>query len=217
MIDKTTRPIFWLACTVLVALTTLSGKGIAEERWVEGQHYQILTPTVATGRSQDVVVTEFFWYGCGHCYTFEPMLTAWGKQLPEGAVVQPSPAVWNDGMKIHAKAYYIAEVLGVKETVHPIIFDAMHVKRERLSSRLALRDLFEDSGVDPVQFDKAFDSFGVDSQVRQADARAKSAKISGTPSLMVAGKYLIETRSAGSQTNMLEIAQYLVEKELAAE
>jgi thiol:disulfide interchange protein DsbA len=108
-------------------------------------------------------------------------------------------------------------VLGVKEAVHPIIFDAMHVKRERLTSRLALRDLFEDSGVDPAQFDKAFDSFGVDSQVRQADARAKSAKISGTPSLMVAGKYLIETRAAGSQTNMLEIAQYLVEKELAAQ
>jgi thiol:disulfide interchange protein DsbA len=145
------------------------------------------------------------------------MLTAWGKQLPEGAVVQPSPAVWNDAMKMHAKAYYIAEVLGVKEAVHPIIFDAMHVKRERLTSRLALRDLFEDSGVDPAQFDKAFDSFGVDSQVRQADARAKSAKISGTPSLMVAGKYLIETRAAGSQTNMLEIAQYLVEKELAAQ
>ena len=70
MINTTTRPIFWLACTVLVALTTLSGKGIAEERWVEGQHYQVLTPTVATGRSQDVVVTEFFLYGCGHCYTF---------------------------------------------------------------------------------------------------------------------------------------------------
>jgi thiol:disulfide interchange protein DsbA len=49
-----------------------------------------------------------------------------------------------------------------------------------------LRDLFEDNGVDPAQFDKAFDSFGVDSQVRQADARARSAKISGTPSLMVA-------------------------------
>ena len=217
MINITTRPVFWFICAVCVALTTLSGRGLAEERWVEGQHYQKLTPPVATGRSQDVVVTEFFWYGCGHCYTFEPMLTAWGKQLPAGAVVQPSPAGWNDGMKIHAKAYYIAEVLGVKETVHPIIFDAMHVKRERLTSRLALRDLFEDSGVDPVQFDKAFDSFGVDSQVRQADARARSAKISGTPSLMVAGKYLIETRSAGSQTNMLDIAQYLVEKELAAQ
>ena len=183
---------------------------VAEGRWVEGQHYQTLTPPVAVGRGSDVVVTEFFWYGCGHCYTFEPMLTAWGKQLPEGAVVQPSPAVWNDPMRMHAKAYYIAEVLGVKETLHPVIFDAMHVQRKRLVSRL------EDNGVDPAQFDKAFDSFGVDSQVRQADARARSAKISGTPSLMVAGKYLIETRAAGSQTNMLEIARFLVDKELAA-
>ena len=189
---------------------------VAEERWVEGRHYQTVMPPVAVGRGSDVVVTEFFWYGCGHCYTFEPMLTAWGKQLPAGSVVQPSPAVWNDPMRMHAKAYYIADVLGVKETLHPVIFDAMHVQRKRLTSRLELRDLFEDHGVEPAQFDKAFDSFGVDSQVRQADARARSAKISGTPSLMVAGKYLIETRAAGSQTNMLEIARFLVDKELAA-
>jgi thiol:disulfide interchange protein DsbA len=201
---------------VAYAAAALSTLAVAEERWVEGQHYQTLTPPVAVGRGSDVMVTEFFWYGCGHCYTFEPMLTAWGKQLPEEVVLQPSPAVWNDPMRMHAKAYYIAEVLGVKETLHPVIFDAMHVQRKRLVSRLELRDLFEDNGVDPAQFDKAFDSFGVDSQVRQADARARSAKISGTPSLMVAGKYLIETRAAGSQTNMLEIAQYLIDKELAA-
>ena len=194
----------------------MAAVSVAEDRWVEGRHYQTVTPPVAVGRGSDVVVTEFFWYGCGHCYTFEPMLTAWGKQLPAGAVVQPSPAVWNDPMRLHAKAYYIADVLGVKETLHPVIFDAMHVQRKRLVSRLELRDLFEDNGVEPAQFDKAFDCFGVDSQVRQADARPRSAKISGTPSLMVAGKYLIETRAAGSQTNMLEIARFLVDKELAA-
>lgn len=213
----TRNPIATVSLTLVAyATAAFSALVVAEERWVEGQHYQTLTPPVAVGRGSDVVVTEFFWYGCGHCYTFEPMLTAWGKQLPEDAVVQPSPAVWNDPMRIHAKAYYIAEVLGVKETLHPVIFDAMHVQRKRLVSRLELRDLFEDNGVDPAQFDKAFDSFGVDSQVRQADARARSAKISGTPSLMVAGKYLIETRAAGSQTNMLEIARYLIDKELAA-
>ena len=201
---------------VAYAAAALSTLAVAEERWVEGQHYQTLTPPVAVGRGSDGMVTEFFWYGCGHCYTFEPMLTAWGTHLPEEVVLQPSPAVWNDPMRMHAKAYYIAEVLGVKETLHPVIFDAMHVQRKRLVSRLELRDLFEDNGVDPAQFDKAFDSFGVDSQVRQADARARSAKISGTPSLMVAGKYLIETRAAGSQTNMLEIARYLIDKELAA-
>lgn len=201
---------------VAVVLALFAALSYAEDRWVEGEHYQALNPPVAVGRGDDVIVTEFFWYGCGHCYTFEPMLTAWGKQLPEGAVVKPSPAVWNEPMRMHAKAYFIAEVLDVKETMHPVIFDAMHVQRKRLTSRLELRDLFEDNGVDPEKFDKAFDSFGVDSQVRQADARARSARISGTPSLMVAGKYLIETRAAGSQTNMLDIARFLVEKELAA-
>jgi thiol:disulfide interchange protein DsbA len=201
---------------VAVVLALFAALSYAEDRWIEGEHYQALNPPVAVGRGDDVIVTEFFWYGCGHCYTFEPMLTAWGKQLPEGAVVKPSPAVWNEPMRMHAKAYFIAEVLDVKETMHPVIFDAMHVQRKRLTSRLELRDLFEDNGVDPEKFDKAFDSFGVDSQVRQADARARSARISGTPSLMVAGKYLIETRAAGSQTNMLDIARFLVEKELAA-
>ena len=200
----------------LVLSAAFSARTLAAEPWVEGQHYQVIAPPVAVGNTEDVVVTEFFWYGCGHCYTFEPMLTAWGKQLPEGAIVQPSPAVWNDPMRMHAKAFYIAEVLGVKAVMHPVIFDAMHVQRKRLVSRLELRDLFEDNGVDPDKFDKAFDSFGVDSQVRQADSRARSAKVSGTPTLMVAGKYLIETRGAGNQTNMLEIARYLVEKELAA-
>ena len=182
----------------------------------EGFDYRVLPAPQAVEQKGKVEVIEFFWYGCGHCYTFEPMLTAWGKQLPEGAIVQPSPAVWNDPMRMHAKAFYIAEVLGVKAVMHPVIFDAMHLQRKRLVSRLELRDLFEDNGVDPDKFDKAFDSFGVDSQVRQADSRARSAKVSGTPTLMVAGKYLIETRGAGNQTNMLEIARYLVEKELAA-
>ena len=138
----------------LVLSAAFSARTLAAEPWVEGQHYQVIAPPVAVGNTEDVVVTEFFWYGCGHCYTFEPMLTAWGKQLPEGAVVQPSPAVWNDPMRMHAKAFYIAEVLGVKAVMHPVIFDAMHLQRKRLVSRLELRDLFEDNGVDPDKFDK---------------------------------------------------------------
>ena len=107
----------------MVLVLLFSSSAFAEEGWVEGQHYQTLNPPVAVGRGDDVIVTEFFWYGCGHCYTFEPMLTAWGKQLPEGAVVKPSPAVWNEPMRMHAKAYFIAEVLDVKATMHPVIFD----------------------------------------------------------------------------------------------
>ena len=65
-------------------------------------------------------------------------------------------------------------------------------------------------------FSKAFNSFGVTSQVRQAESRARSARITGTPEMVVAGKYRISTRKAGSQAAMLKIAEFLIEKERAA-
>ena len=37
-----------------------AGAASAEERWVEGEHYQTLNPPVAVSRGDDVVVTEFF-------------------------------------------------------------------------------------------------------------------------------------------------------------
>jgi thiol:disulfide interchange protein DsbA len=52
--------------------------------------------------------------------------------------------------------------------------------------------------------------------VRQATARAKSAKISGTPEIMVNGKYRISTRMGVTQGEMLEVASFLIEKERAA-
>ncbi len=186
-----------------------------EAQWISGKHYTTLVPPVTVGGGEDLVVTEFFWYGCGHCFAFEPMLTAWGKRLPAGVALKPSPAVWNDPMQMHAKAFYVAQVLEQTDVLHQSIFNAMNLERRRLVSRLAIRDLFEENGVDPERFDNIFDSFGVNSQVRLADARAKSAKITGTPSMLVAGKYLIDTKSAGSQATMLEIASYLIEKELA--
>ncbi len=176
----------------------------------------MINPAIRVGPSDQVVVTEFFWYGCGHCYTFEPMLESWKKNLPEGARFQPSPAVWNDMMKLHAKAYFVAEALGVVDVMHSAIFKAMHVDRNRLGSVSAVRDLYVANGISGADFDKAFNAFGVNSLVNQAEARAKSAKISGTPSVMVNGKYLIEARKAGSQANMLKIADFLVQKELAA-
>ncbi len=197
------------------AAFALSVPVLADE-WVEGEHYDVIMPTIRVGASDVVVVNEFFWYGCGHCYTFEPMLEAWAKQLPEGAVFKPSPAIWNGAMQLHAKAYYIAETLGVLEPMHQAIFRAMHVDHNRLGSPSALREVFVANGVDGAKFDQVFNSFGVDSQVRQADARARSAKITGTPSLMVNGKYLISASKAGSQANMLKVADFLVEKELAA-
>jgi thiol:disulfide interchange protein DsbA len=197
------------AAAVVLMLLPL---GASAQDYVAGEHYDVISPAIRGG-DEKIEVTEFFWYGCGHCYNFEPQLAQWKKGLADDVAVVGSPAMWNGLMEVHAKAFYAAETLGVLEKVHMPLFQALNVDRKRLASEDELADLFAANGVPEEEFRKAFNSFGVGSQVRQANSRARAARIAGTPEMMVAGKYRISTRKAGSQANMLKIAEYLIEKE----
>ncbi len=199
----------------LVVLAPLSVIAEEAQTWEEGTHYDLITPAIRTADPKKVEVVEFFWYGCGHCYTFEPLVSRWKKTLGDDVAFLGSPAVWNKPMELHAAMYYAADALGVLESMHTVMFQAMNVDGKRLASEAEVRSLFTANGVSAEDFDKAIGSFGINSQVRQANSRARAAKITGTPEMMVNGKYRISTRKAGSQANMLKIADFLIEKERA--
>lgn len=201
--------------TAAVLAFTVSSASLAQDSWTAGEHYDVISPAIRTSESNKVEVHEFFWYGCGHCYNFEPMVVQWKKTLPQDVVVKGSPAIWNKPMELHAQAFFTAEVLGVLDDVHLPLFQALNVDGKQLQSEKEIGTLFEKHGVDREEFSKAFNSFGVGSMTRQANARARAAKITGTPEMMVNGKYRITSRKAGSQANMLKIANFLIEKERA--
>jgi thiol:disulfide interchange protein DsbA len=188
----------------------------AAKTFVEGTDYDLISPPVHTLNSNKIEVAEFFWYGCSHCYSFEPLLEQWKKTLPEDVSFRGVPAMWSDPMELHARAYYTAEALGVLDKMHPIIFQAMNVDKKRLATQGEMARLFAANGVSEEDFNKAFNSFGVTSQVHQAAALAKAAKITGTPALIVDGKYHVSGRKAGSQVDMLKVVDFLIEKERAA-
>jgi thiol:disulfide interchange protein DsbA len=205
-----------LSLSLLALAPLLACAQAAGDTYVEGENYDLITPPVRTANPDKVEVAEFFWYGCGHCYNFEPMIGAWKKTLPEDVEFRGSPAMWNKPMELHARAYYTAEVLGVLEEMNLVLFQAMNVDGKRLTSEAEIQELFVANGVEAEDFAKAFKSFGVSSQVNQASARARAAQITGTPAIMVNGKYHVSTRKAGSQADMLKIADYLIAKEQAA-
>lgn len=200
----------------LMILAPLAASAQDGQTWEEGTHYDVINPAIRTADPDKVEVVEFFWYGCGHCYTFEPLVSRWQKNLDDDVTFVGSPAVWNKPMELHAAMYYTADALGVLDSMHTVLFQAMNVDGKRLASESEIRKLFTDNGVSAEDFNKAFGSFGVNSQVRQANSRARAAKITGTPEMMVNGKYRISIRKAGSQANMLEVADYLIEKERSA-
>jgi thiol:disulfide interchange protein DsbA len=186
------------------------------QEFVEGEHYDLISPVVRTANPDKIEVAEFFWYGCGHCYTFEPIVEQWKKGIADDVDFHGSPAIWNPLMELHAQAFYTAQTLGVLDPMNMVLFQAMNVDSKRLQSEEEIAELFIANGVSAEDFDKAFNSFGVSSQVRQANSRARAAKITGTPALMVNGKYHVSTRKAGGQAQMLQVVDYLVAKERAA-
>ena len=73
---------------------SLNGYGQIE-RFVAGTHYQELANPVNTKDSAKVEVIEAFWYGCSHCFRFEPLIVNWEENAPDYVDFQRFPALWN--------------------------------------------------------------------------------------------------------------------------
>lgn len=178
--------------------------------------YETLSPAQPTQNQDKIEVIEFFWYGCPHCYSFEPVLDKWLKNKPANVEFIRQPAIFNSQWGKHAKAYFVAEALGVVDKVHTDFFDAIQNKKQKLSSEDQLAVFFTAHGVDEAEFRKTFNSFLIDTKVRQAKAIAPRYGITGVPAIVINGKYKTSGPLAGSQEKMIEIMNQLIEQESLA-
>lgn len=179
----------------------------------DGIDFQTLARPTGTDDPSKIELAEIYWYGCIHCYNFEPYLNDFVADLPDDVNVVKVPVAWNEVAELHAKIYYAAEALGITEDIHQEVFVAMNKDKKTLASEQAILNLIEDLGQNKSAFQRAFNSFGVSSQVTQAKARATAYGVRGTPELVVNGKYRIASTMAGSQPRMLEVAGALIERE----
>lgn len=202
---------------ILVALFGLvfSLSACAQEpanTYKEGQHYVALEQPVRTINPNKIEVAEVFAYSCPHCFDFEPMLQAWEKQQADDVYLSQTHAMWNPQMEPLVRAYYTSVALKLTEKTHMAIFNALHLERKQINSPEQWADFFAIYGVDKSKALSTYNSFGVTSQIKQAEARARSYKITGTPEMVVDGKYRISSRLAGGHTEMLKVVDFLVAK-----
>ena len=201
------------ALIAVIATLVSPAQAQAPSKYVEGKHYQLVATPAKTRKDDKIEVMEVFWYGCPHCNQFHPMFEAWKKQQGDDVAVDHSPAIWNKPMIVHAHLFYTAKAFRLLDKMHKEIFDAMHIQKKRLTSKKQIFSLFEKHGISEEDFNKTFDSFGIKSQVQQASARARNYGITGTPEVIVNGKYRVSGRMTGTQGEMLKVVSYLVEKE----
>ena len=181
--------------------------------WDEGIEYRAIKPAVPTQTGSKIEVVELFWYGCPHCFRFEPYINKWKKTKPANVEFIRIPAILNKRWELHAKAFYTAEVLGVVDKIHTPLFDEIHVKKKHLHKKSDIKAFFVKHGVKGEDFDNTFDSFMVNIKVNRARDLTKRYGIGGVPSMVVNGKYLTDGPMASGHANLIKILDFLIKKE----
>lgn len=185
------------------------------ETYSEGFEYNKI-PAQSTQSGDKIEVIEFFWYGCPHCFKFEPHIQAWLKNKADDVNFIRIPAVLNPNWAIHAKAYYTLELMGKAEELHGKLFDAIHRDKRQLFDRDSIADFVAANGVDRKRFLSTMRSFAVEGKMAQSIQAAKNYQISGVPTLIVNGKYVTDARRAGGNGSIIKVIDFLIEKERQA-
>lgn len=177
----------------------------------EGKDYTVIANPINTTSGDKIEVREFFWYGCGHCYSFEPDLIRWQNNMPADANYIPTPAPLG-GWEIHARLYYALAALNKIDETHAKIFDAIHKDGNRLSNEASITDFLNANGIDAELVIATMDSFAVSSQITNAYNAFKDAQLNGVPSIVVNGKYVTSPSQAGSNARTIDVINALVKK-----
>lgn len=181
--------------------------------YAEALEYEVLSPAQPTQNQNKIEIIEFFWYGCPHCYTLEPVLNQWLKTLPDNVEFIRQPTIFSRLWGKHAKAYFVAEALDVVDKVHADFFDAIQNKKQKLTSEDQLAKFFVAHGVDEAKFRHVFNSFLVDTKLRQAREMAPRYGITGVPAIVINGKYKTNVSLAQSNQNMMQVVDRLIQQE----
>ncbi|MDN3918876.1 thiol:disulfide interchange protein DsbA/DsbL [Roseateles violae] len=185
--------------SALMGASALSASGLALAQGgpVEGKQYQRLGTPLPTPPGK-IEVVEFFWYGCPHCFAFDPTLEAWIKTLPADVAFRRVHVGFNAMIKLHQKLFYALEAMGKEAEVHDAVFNAFHRESRDLNSEAAITAMVGNLGIDKDKFKQAFNSFGVQTKASQAIKLSEAFRIDGVPALGIGGRFWTSPSMAGA-------------------
>lgn len=205
------RKIVYLTILIL----NLPMMAAAQEMFKEGKHYTEISVVQPVETGDKIEVRELFWYGCPHCFKLEDGLDTWASTMPDDAQFVRMPAIFSSVWEQHAKLYYTLEAMGELDTMHNKVFDAIHVHEQQIIEDDEMIEFAQAEGLDKAEFEDTLSSFTVTSKVSAAKANIGKYEVTGVPAVVVAGKYLTDVSSAGSEQALFQVLDFLINKSKA--
>ena len=206
--NKMVKAALFLAASI-VPLTSMA----MPEAFIDGVHYKATPTRLATSDDNKIEVIELFSYSCPHCFKLEPEVKKWKESLAENVSFIQVPAIFRDSWMQLARIFYAAEATGDLETLHPLIFNAIHVEKRRLQTEEQLLDFVAEQGIDRDGFEKMMNSMTVRLKVKKALVLSQKSGVTGVPSMIINGQYRTDAPLAGGMTEMLNTVDFLIQKQ----
>ena len=182
-----------------------------------GKQYVELSSPVPVEQAGKIEVIEFFWYGCPHCYSFEPVINPWVAKLPSDVNFIRIPAFFGGLWDAHGQMFLTLQSMGVESKVHQAIFKAIQEDKRPLAKPEDMAIFLASQGVDQQAFLDTYNSFAVQGAVANAKQFASEYKVMGVPTMIVNGKYRTDVGMAGGQEAILQVVDALIAKERKAQ
>ena len=194
----------YLALTLL--LITAASSDVYAQKYVQ-------ISTEKQSESKDIIVYEFFWYGCPHCFNLEPTIDRIEADLDMDAKIVKVPVALRDSWTPHAKLYYALSQMNEIDDLHNSIFEEIHIENNRLDTEEAMIEFLSKSEINTEIFSEKYNSYGTEARVKKASNLARKYQIDSVPTLVVNGKYLTSGSFVSSYDELYSVLNFLVERE----
>ena len=115
---------YFLLATIIILITS---PNVFAQKYVQ-------ISTEKQQESKSIIIYEFFWYGCPHCYNLEPTMERIEADLDKDTKIVKLPVALRDSWIPHAKLYYALQQMGKIDEVHNLIFEEIHLEDNRLNT-----------------------------------------------------------------------------------
>lgn len=207
---------FKTASIIVVASILMACQGETVAQTVDETKYKPVTAPFSVSTGDKIEVVELFWFGCGHCFALEPHIKKWNKEdRPDNVELVKVPALFSKRWEFHGQAFYTMQVLGVPEEVYDAFFQSIHVKRKPINTLSTFIDFMSEHGKTKEEVESTFNSFAVDTKMRNARKITRASGARGVPAIVVDGKYLTSQQNAGGNQQLFTVINQLAAKAAA--
>src|SRR5262245_52318448 len=206
------RALSWLVCAVAL---TVNAPAFAQDGKVIavlglGKNYrEIRQQPVANPAKIEVI--DFFFYGCPYCNELRPTLERWRATLPADVEFRRMPVIRHGSWEPLARTYFTLEALGAAERLHEAVYVGYHDEELHMSKPDVMADWAQRHGLNREEWLKVYHSEAVTRKVEAARKATTDYNILGTPSLVIAGRYLTSSGLTDDVKLVIPVADLLIE------